>query len=234
MKARHSRTLILFLTLGALLNVTVAWTACTIVGFFEPKLSMQVYATSAAGPCWIMESHRHFGFVRMFSRMSLGSLPGVTVINGMGWGSPSIPREQYWDSSDVIEQAGGWPMLSMWCGLETRGFGIKDGGTVFYATYRTSWDLGGLSLATTDRANGGPGLFSVAVPLKPIWRGFAVNTLVYAMILWLMRNGRGIWQRLRAYRTNLCMNCGYPIGQSPLCTECGTPVGRKERSASGR
>lgn len=62
------------------------------------------------------------------------------------------------------------------------------------------------------------------VPLKPIWPGFAVNTLFYATILWLIFFAPGAIRRMFRRRRHQCPACGYPIGVSPMCTECGKPL----------
>ena len=60
------------------------------------------------------------------------------------------------------------------------------------------------------------------IPLRPIWPGFAVNTLVYAVlvvVVWFaVRAG---YQYLTRSRRGLCPKCGYPRGESAVCSECG-------------
>jgi hypothetical protein len=59
------------------------------------------------------------------------------------------------------------------------------------------------------------------LPLGVLWPGFAMNSVVFAIViavpiivpLWLRKRHR--------LRHNRCMNCGYPRGDSELCTECG-------------
>ncbi len=62
------------------------------------------------------------------------------------------------------------------------------------------------------------------LPLTPLWPGFAINTLLYAPILWLLFLTPGLlrrWRRIRRIRRGQCPACAYPIGTSPVCTECG-------------
>jgi hypothetical protein len=63
----------------------------------------------------------------------------------------------------------------------------------------------------------------------PLWPGFAVNTLFYAAILWLLICGlfalrRFALRRFARVRRGLCPACAYPIGESPVCTECGSDL----------
>lgn len=62
------------------------------------------------------------------------------------------------------------------------------------------------------------------LPTLVLWPGFAVNTVFYATILWLMLAAPfALRRRLRA-RRGQCQQCGYPIGVSPVCTECGAAL----------
>ncbi len=62
-----------------------------------------------------------------------------------------------------------------------------------------------------------------AVPLRPIWPGFAGNTLFYAAILWLLIPGPFALRRLIRRRRGLCPACGYDLrhGEHEACPECG-------------
>jgi len=55
------------------------------------------------------------------------------------------------------------------------------------------------------------------LPLRPVWPGFAINTLLYAALLWLPFVVRR-WVRVRR---GLCPKCAYPMGESAVCSECG-------------
>jgi len=62
------------------------------------------------------------------------------------------------------------------------------------------------------------------VPLRPIWPGFAINTLFYAGVLWVLFCGPFALRRMIRRRRGRCTHCAYPIGQSLVCTECGAAV----------
>jgi len=70
------------------------------------------------------------------------------------------------------------------------------------------------------------------VPLLPIWPGFAVNTLFYAAILWLVIPGPFVLRRLIRRRRGLCPKCVYPMGESAVCTECGRDLPKRVRPAT--
>ena len=57
----------------------------------------------------------------------------------------------------------------------------------------------------------------------PLWPGFVANILFYPVVLWLVMYhccGASSCASIRR-RPSQCVNCGYPIGESPVCTECG-------------
>ncbi len=56
---------------------------------------------------------------------------------------------------------------------------------------------------------------------RPLWPGFAVNTLFYAVVLWLLIPGPFALRRFIRVRRGLCPACAYPRGESDVCSECG-------------
>jgi hypothetical protein len=58
----------------------------------------------------------------------------------------------------------------------------------------------------------------------PIWPGFAINTIFYAAILWLLFFAPGSVRRPFRRRRGLCPTCACPVGTSPVCTECGAAL----------
>jgi len=62
------------------------------------------------------------------------------------------------------------------------------------------------------------------VPQTILWPGFAINTIFYAAILWLLFAIPGFARRRIRIKRGQCPACAYPIGESPICTECGTPI----------
>jgi len=58
----------------------------------------------------------------------------------------------------------------------------------------------------------------------PILPGFAVNTLFYAGVLWLLFAGPFALRRTLRKRRGHCAACAYPNGTNERCTECGAAV----------
>ena len=103
-------------------------------------------------------------------------------------------------------QAFGWPVVSLW-----RDYG--SGGH-----FREPPELlHGLRVTFLPP----DGAFQRAVPINPAWPGFAVNTLFYAIVLWLLIPGPFALRRFIRMRRGLCPACAYPRGESAVCSECG-------------
>ena len=63
------------------------------------------------------------------------------------------------------------------------------------------------------------------VPLRPIWPGFAINTIIYTAIL-LMLFAPFTARRMIRRNRGLCIKCGYDLGyaEHEVCPECGAGV----------
>ena len=59
--------------------------------------------------------------------------------------------------------------------------------------------------------------------LRPMSTGFAINTLFWAAVLWLVIPGPFALRRLIRRRRGLCPACGYDLrhGEHEACPECG-------------
>jgi len=69
----------------------------------------------------------------------------------------------------------------------------------------------------------------LALPVVPAWPGFAINTLFYAGVLWVLCCAPFALRRMIRRRRGQCPACAYPIGQSPVCTECGAAVSNENK-----
>jgi hypothetical protein len=102
------------------------------------------------------------------------------------------------------EESCGWPLISL-RGTRTMLYSL-DFQSV---NIRREWQLS---------------LGNLVFPLRPIWPGFAINTLFYAGILWLLLAAPFTLRRRRRIKRGLCAACAYPVGASEICTECGKAV----------
>jgi hypothetical protein len=124
----------------------------------------------------------------------------------------------------LYETTTGWPMPSL-SGYEWEIALVQKSKRVL----RFALELKSNPVTTTVAATGaGSGSFTMTqtrlLPLRPMWPGFAINTIFYAAILWLLWITPGKIRRFIRIRRGRCPACAYPVGTSPVCTECGTPV----------
>ncbi len=70
------------------------------------------------------------------------------------------------------------------------------------------------------------------LPIRPSWPGFAINTLLFATLLWLFSTGLLALRRLIRQSRGLCPKCAYPMGESVVCTECGNELPQHMRAVS--
>ncbi len=69
-------------------------------------------------------------------------------------------------------------------------------------------------------------------PLRPLWPGFAVNTLFYAAVLWLLILGPFALRRFIRVKRGLCPKCAYPMGELAVCSECGKALPGRAKVAT--
>ncbi len=75
-----------------------------------------------------------------------------------------------------------------------------------------------------DKVDDPNGLWDLRLlPLHPLWPGFAINTIFYAAILWLLTLGPFTARRIIRHKRNRCINCGYDLrgAEHEVCPECG-------------
>jgi len=229
---RASVLLVLLLVAGAIVNVAVAW---GLAMFNEvPSLAMLPLPNRSDSSHW-WDSHPRGG-TRVLAawrlstdgferRDMLGCEPSAATIE-IDSVSTTIQsrRDTTFELSTAI--SAGWPWQCL------RGEQWADDVSALAAICGLNSDSSnrGRSIGAYEieppwrRGNGDFRL----LPLQPIWPGFAINTLLYAAILWLLFAAPFALRRRSRIKRGLCPACAYPVGKSDVCTECGTPVKSKE------
>jgi hypothetical protein len=212
----------LFLLAGAIVNVVVAW-GCSLYSHIWPAI--ELVGLDDADAEWI-------------ERLDL--CPPTSANQVWGCLAPGRYAEYRWgrgyhsDESPlgmrevhVSTVCAGWPLMSC--------FGRVYGDQQVLANMspRSLWNLkhsplvklpGHPYLAVCLPESWiarNPTLHGRFLPLQPIWPGFAINTIFYAAILWLLFAVAGSIRRWRRRRRGLCPGCAYPVGASDVCSECG-------------
>ncbi len=64
---------------------------------------------------------------------------------------------------------------------------------------------------------------SSLLPLSPLWPDFAINTIFYAAVLWMLTLGPFTARRMIRHKRGHCIKCGYDLRGdfSAGCPECG-------------
>lgn len=205
---------LVFLLLGALVNVAVAWVLYLWRPFEGRPFGYSHVTAGEAERVWDRCWPRGTQFAdnpraRKYTVHSTSTrTPGYRII--IVWHSltrqrPNNPEGWAW------EMQAGWPASSLvghkW------GFDQSNHGLL---VIKDSW--------IPARRTGTP-IIDDYLPLNPLCLGFMINTLFYAAILWLLFATPHAFRLMkRGWRSErgLCPKCGYPIGTSAVCTECGT------------
>lgn len=230
---RRLFTMAVFLLLGAIINVAMAWGFA--VAAHPPFGHARFYLASPwpeilqDGAVCCEPDHlvgaESLGASSLFSYVIVENLEKAVHMDGTKPNEWSLPM---WVRPDEFREihhptvliAYGWPARSMAMKAQQRD-------TAFV---RNEWDLeSGLQLSMRMT---GPtsGQMPRAIPLRLTWPGFALNSIFYGAILWLVFFTPDAIRRTIRRRRKQCPACGYPTGVSPVCTECGAAV-RSEQSA---
>ncbi len=233
--------IVVFLLLGAIVNVAVAWGVAywmdpaarvepTTLLFHNLDTTMHWWSEEESRPHagWYVDRQERTGAMRVTSlwhdrdpsvRWIFTGKPEADVPS---WGQflllPQARTSTGWQYDRRVE-AWGIPMLSM------------------YSTWRDDRRFDTVATLSVERGIELPpatrsGLFGThlaprALPVIIIWPGFIINTLFYALLLWLLVAAPFAARRLLRRRRGLCEKYAYPIGVSPVCTECGAAVVRR-------
>jgi hypothetical protein len=234
---RLARTIVVFLLLGAIVNVGVAWgLLATIQAWYVPD-------TDGLWKGWVWKDQDFIRFASHVLRPGGGHtelhmtpevVPGRfervlalyadKVVTGV---SPDMPRWSAAMQQDlprlrdrelfVVDEARGWPCLTLSSRLMFRyPFGMIASSSITVH--------GGLRLKDDGRRMGSGLPQARALPVQPLLPGFVVNSVFYAAILWLLFAAPFALRRRRRIKRGLCPACAYPVGASPVCTECGAEL----------
>jgi len=191
--AKLARRTILFLLLGAVLNVAVAW----ICAWTSPALFTRYpeFRGSFADEDYVASLLAESGY----------STSGATLARDKRVvGARIISVEP----DGVVFEFCGLPQLSM-------------RQNIWWSSQPKSIDGLQLGVAKTQY-----GTTVCSMPLRPIWPGFAINTIFYAAVLWLPFATIGVIRRRRRADRGRCIACGYDLrgrgSSNKLCPECGS------------
>ncbi|MEE9128668.1 MAG: hypothetical protein V3T84_01525 [Phycisphaerales bacterium] len=213
--------MLFLLLLGAVINVAVAW-GCAFSVYIGRSTTVMWETRLGPQHYWVVTRNNRQGATRIVSgRARSRSLiielrPDLLVPR---WSRLSKPTREFeaTGSERRIADARGWPMISMCCVIDFK---------ALYLGTRKNVVEGGVSLEALHRP-GSPELLLRALPLRPIWLGFTINTVFYAAVLWLVMFGPFTARRMIRRKRGCCIKCGYDLrgtsggGGGGVCSECG-------------
>ena len=246
---RCIRTILFFLLLGAAVNVAVAWIAAVTaepksegIRFTRPHDVMPdqpsdrggfvgIWRCAGGTRIWVFmtetpaPSEIDVDAIKEFVRRSWSHDPRhlrpseASVLPAWSRAGVRIDRDGIPRRGSLVEDAWGWPMKAMYARFEADRLGLIRPEAVSWGVHCGSY---------------GPAieewLIPRVVPVGPIWPGFAVNTVIYALPLWLLALCPVALRRRIRRKRGRCIKCGYDLrgDLAAGCPECGWNRGEAE------
>ena len=211
---RRILKLCLFLLLGALINIALAWT-CVLNPWSVKERSGGPLDLKQQVQWWHTVAPRDMSEPTQVDR---SHIPGVEQDTLSGESRPSADQPP---GTMLIEQT-----LRMRAGLPLRSlhgdyFSYVRVSSDNMIANRFDWLLWPPAVLVSKKIE----YQRPMLPLAPLWPGFAINTILYAGFVWLLCMIPGALRRRRRIKRGLCPKCGYdlrgqPADQQP-CPECG-------------
>ncbi len=214
--------LVVFLLLGAVVNVGVAWGCAIYIDLWALEHERSSGYHDAGSHTWRVVRHERRGATRANCRCDRRRVDGHELRSrqrALPWGVVltdwiASPTTGMYACVDLR----GWPERSLWCGFLVEGKGPT----------RSLKTHGGLELEPfARRANAWPSGDVLgparALPLRPAFPGFIINTAFYGAILWMLWSTPCAARRLIRKRRGRCLKCGYDLrhAEHEVCPECG-------------
>ena len=223
--------LIVFLLLGAIVNVAVAWGFTAQMEFDAASLqALQETHETLEESEWPRAVPRHWPSLRTaWEAHTFGWLVRRFVGRRNHW-DPTTDQQERSEHFFVDVYEVGWPSRSLqwetWWEFE-----------ISYpqntASYRNkghpapTWWRSGITVSA-QRFGFGSRSWK-ALPVHPVYFGFVINTVFYAVLVWCVTFGPFTARRFIRHKRGRCINCGYDLrgAEHDRCPECGVspPLG---------
>ena len=221
MKRRFTK-LVVFLLLGTVVNVAVAWGITAHAEFDEA--SLQETQTTIEESEWPRAVPRHWPSLRT----AWESHPFGWVVRRF------IGRRIHWDPTtdqqerrelfyvDICEV--GWPSRCLqWESWREFEVNFPQGTTIYRNEGHPvpSWWRSGITVSAQRFGFGSQSW--KALPIHPVYFGFVINTIFYAVFMWCVTFGPFTARRVLRRKRGHCIKCGYDVRGdfSAGCPECG-------------
>src|SRR6266850_536986 len=218
---RHLATAIIFLGLGAMANVMVAWSCVE----FAKRCNFDARVTARMRQESWDASGDHASSITVNS-VFIGAGTDLAIIIERVKNSASS-RNMFGSGTEIHEFRAGWPTRSF-VGNDRRAIDPQSMYGLLTPSRRSmllnrpltlTFDIPGITMPAS-----GPLTVKRLLPLDPMPWGFLINSIFFGALIWLgclvCRLVRGAFRAIH----HRCRHCGYPVGVSPVCTECGRRV----------
>ncbi len=236
------RRLLIIATLllaGAVVNVAVAWGCCVFsargpMGSGNIKVHWDLVHPTTADLAWLdrkgwrpRPQDDHFVY-QAASREITGH--GLTRKAFFEYAKPRVRSSGVRTGLTpvfAIRNRAGWPLRSLY----SEQWSTDPPG---YQTYESKFAAA--TVPIKYQWHGSQQADARPLALWMIWPGFALNTVFWAVLLWLLICGPFVVPRLLRVRQalrvrrGLCPKCAYPMGESSVCTECGCGLPKRARA----
>ncbi len=211
-RRRHVRRNLLvvaiLLVAGALLNVSVAWICAVTVNVHDQEPE----GGAIDGHFILRQSRPGRAFLLWERRPFARDTKTVATLEALLDPCPSYLRREIRygqvEKEAWYADAAGWPFYSLWS--ESR-LTSGDSTPSVFGAIRAPMDPWKRHIPRV-------------LPLRPIWTGFAVDTIVFAATLALLTIVPLLLRRTVRSKRGCCTKCGYPLCGAVRCPECGTVV----------
>jgi hypothetical protein len=200
-----------FLLLGAIINVAVAWIAGE-TAVLPRGMPNDALASDQATMLW--------------QRYGTGIVPPYPAYAPKGWRERRVLTTTTWFGTSLMAKDGRFKGIAVT--TELCDVLIVESGAPFRTlghvdTNVAATMMGGLAAPAGRRRSVTDHVLWLSHATF-LWPGFAINTIFYAGILWVLFAIPGRVRRWRRIKRGLCPACAYPVGDSAVCTECGKQV----------
>jgi hypothetical protein len=189
----HLVKITVLLAIGAVVNIAAAWASALALDIGAAPVS-ELYTPLGPEHHWEVFRWDAAAGTRVVARCWHGMAPspfnpGEPELLLPHWSNIDPPNRDAPEAVSHVGEAWGYPMRSMSCRFVSRP--AADG------TMTT--DTSGIARLQSADRRGGSGLY---LPTKPIWTGFSVNTVLYALAGLVVYGAmRDTSRRLRGRRT---------------------------------
>lgn len=231
---RRPRRLLLALATGLAVNLAVA-TGCALFS--------SLHSTSQLTPAlWSAAVEPHQAHIEAWSRFRVEGAPTQPTHVGPARSGFGVTYTKTFHTSDPTgvgdfstlkridfvffeHVAAGWPLVAMEGGRSEEAT-IRAGGTLRSAQRRPERNSYSMTMFSDAASSPAAARHSGRqIPLMPRWPGFIGNTVIYALVVWIVFAAFVHWRSAHRIMRGRCIRCGYDLAHAShsSCPECGAP-----------